>query len=304
MNTAFGEPTPEAMPFDMRHLRNPIQYNCPVDADEDMRRLVRDGLVKELERRVRDVLLSDGAKIQTNQFIPFVPREPSVGHGRFRRENEPLGVVEAYYSNPKEVILTNDPAVWLRLMPTKDPDRTWQIGDLRRLATQNDGFIRPLVQGWSGLDFLRATDGFGIFPPSTKTDTTTQSVVFAFKTGEVWSVDTYILNAAKQGGSNLIPPVENDFRTSLKNYSDFLLRLGIEPPFKWIAGMEDLRGRGLFDSTGRMAGFRGPRGRCLQEEVIEEGLHHPDEPPEKSIEPFWIKVFDSCGVERPPLSAK
>ncbi len=28
MNTAFGKPTPDAMPFDMRHLRNPILYDC------------------------------------------------------------------------------------------------------------------------------------------------------------------------------------------------------------------------------------------------------------------------------------
>ena len=32
MNTAFGEPTSDAMPLDMRHLRNPIQYNCPTEA--------------------------------------------------------------------------------------------------------------------------------------------------------------------------------------------------------------------------------------------------------------------------------
>jgi hypothetical protein len=29
MNTAYGEPVADAMPFNMRHLRNPIPYHCP-----------------------------------------------------------------------------------------------------------------------------------------------------------------------------------------------------------------------------------------------------------------------------------
>ena len=37
MNTASGNPTDEEMPFDMRHLRHPIQYDCPESADEDKR---------------------------------------------------------------------------------------------------------------------------------------------------------------------------------------------------------------------------------------------------------------------------
>lgn len=34
MNTAFGQPSAENMPFDMHHLRNPITYHCPEDFNE------------------------------------------------------------------------------------------------------------------------------------------------------------------------------------------------------------------------------------------------------------------------------
>jgi hypothetical protein len=39
MNVAFGEPTPETMPFDMRHLRHPkCKYSLPTRASERRRR--------------------------------------------------------------------------------------------------------------------------------------------------------------------------------------------------------------------------------------------------------------------------
>jgi hypothetical protein len=49
MNVAFGTPNAESMPFDMRHLRNPITYDCPEDADEETRKRVREALANDLE---------------------------------------------------------------------------------------------------------------------------------------------------------------------------------------------------------------------------------------------------------------
>lgn len=54
MNTAFGNPKDEEMPFDLRHLRHPIQYHCPSDSDEQSRQKARDLLAKRLERAIRD----------------------------------------------------------------------------------------------------------------------------------------------------------------------------------------------------------------------------------------------------------
>jgi hypothetical protein len=301
MNTAFGEPTPDAMPFDMRHLRNPVQYNCPVDASDEARKHSRETLAKELERRIREVLVSNDTKPKQPDELPavaFLPREPSAGLGRFRQLGEALGVSDNFAMDTREIKLTDDPVVWFRLMPTIDPGRAWKISELRNAASR-DGVIQPLVSAWSSLNYLRGLDGFGSYAPLNAERDITNAVVFAFKTGEIWSIDTYILNALGRQ-QNIIPPMENDFKRALKSYSDFLLYLGIKPPFRWIAGMENLKSRGLTDSRGRMAGFRGPSGYCLTDIVTEEGIHHPDNLPEKSIEPFFAKLFESCGLERLP----
>lgn len=51
MNTAFGTPTAETMPFDMIHLRHPILFNCSADATEESRRQEREVLARKLERK-------------------------------------------------------------------------------------------------------------------------------------------------------------------------------------------------------------------------------------------------------------
>jgi hypothetical protein len=73
MNIAFGAPSAESMPFDMRHLRNPITYNCPNDLTDDARRQVRERLTVELERALRTVFDSDEFK----RTLPKPPPEPS-----------------------------------------------------------------------------------------------------------------------------------------------------------------------------------------------------------------------------------
>jgi hypothetical protein len=59
MNIAFGPPTPEAMPFDLRHLRNPILYDCAADADDETRSKVKQALSKDLKRAILEVLSSE-----------------------------------------------------------------------------------------------------------------------------------------------------------------------------------------------------------------------------------------------------
>ena len=58
MNTAYGEPTAETLPFDMRHLRWPVKYHLPATASADERKKVKDFLVKELARHLRTMHLA------------------------------------------------------------------------------------------------------------------------------------------------------------------------------------------------------------------------------------------------------
>jgi hypothetical protein len=58
MNTAFGEPTRESMPFDMAHLRFPITYNLPAGAEDEHREAVRNNLEKILGEALKTFFAS------------------------------------------------------------------------------------------------------------------------------------------------------------------------------------------------------------------------------------------------------
>jgi hypothetical protein len=56
MNTAYGEPSLESMPFNLGHRKFPIQYNLPEDATEDTRKVIRATLSKELASAIRLII--------------------------------------------------------------------------------------------------------------------------------------------------------------------------------------------------------------------------------------------------------
>jgi hypothetical protein len=129
MNTAYGPPG-DAMPFDMRHLRYPITYNCPADLDDDSRRAVSEQLSKDLESGIRAVLDSDEFKSslpKPPEPAKFVEKQPADGRGRFRPIGEPLGLLRGFIAPPKRVRLVDGPVCWFRLIPTIDPGRVWSV---------------------------------------------------------------------------------------------------------------------------------------------------------------------------------
>jgi hypothetical protein len=301
MNVAFGDPAAESMPFDMQHLRNPIAYNCRDDLSEDARRKVRARLAAELEGALRAVLDSDEFRSSLPKLPPppgFRAKQPADGFGRFRPRNEPLGIVQrGIYEGGKEIQLSQHPAIWFRIMPTSDPGRTWSVADLETALKQR--VLPPLSRDWSGYGFLRGADGYGIYAVLDE-QLSARAVVYAFTTGELWSIDTYWLDAMTHENRKAVPSVEQDFRNTLKDYAGFLENLGIKPPYKWIAGMEDLKGRDLFVPAppGHMRYSDRPQGRGLVSVVEESGLYSPGESLATALKPFFVKLYDSCGVAR------
>jgi hypothetical protein len=59
-----------------------------------------------------------------------------------------------------------------------------------------------------------------------------------FETGEIWSVDTFIMTALKQqnqpGTRPGIPYFEDRFKYGIHAFRTLLSRLGLRPPFRWV----------------------------------------------------------------------
>jgi len=214
---------------------------------------------------------------------------------------QPIGVDQwGIPEPPRQVRVEDGPVVWLRVMPTAQTDRNLSVSEIRQHAMS----LPPLATG-TGQSYVRSHEGFGVYVPindnSKDGDVRTPAVVFAFTTGEVWAVDTYFLGAWGSNGRNAIPMIEEKFRQRLRDYAAFLTKIGISPPFRWIAGMEGLLGRGIIvpPPPGQMAAWIGPRGKCQIDIVAHEGVYTPGESVGRALKPFFERLFDSCGLERP-----
>jgi hypothetical protein len=292
MNTAFGPP--EQLPFDMAHLRHPIQYVAEPTTKNAERRIARNALSLDIEKVLRLQIAATQPPQLTPQ--PFPKAEAKAGPARFRPPGEPIGHrwdrLQFGAGPDHEVFLADGPAIWLRLMPTVDPGRRWPAHELKDQAIRTGSLnLQPFV--YHNLCILRAEDGVAICHLADAVETT--SVAFAFETGEVWSVDTTLL--AYDAGD--IPYLESLYIERLPHYARFLSSLGLTPPYHWIGGLTGVKDRRLVIPPGmmRIVGSRGPQ--CLSDTIIEEGDYDCQQTPASALYPLFKAIFEKCGTTRP-----
>src|SRR5205085_9909915 len=62
MNTTMGHPDQQELPFDIRHTRRPILFDCPEDANAETRRLARDALTEQLVAALKAIFGDEVAR--------------------------------------------------------------------------------------------------------------------------------------------------------------------------------------------------------------------------------------------------
>ncbi len=293
MNTLYGEPTPDSMPFDLASLRFPITYKLPEDSSDSTRQSERDQLAKKLETALRTIFESEEfiAKLPKRPEPPLFHRiQPLNGRARFRAPGKPLGVTRDQITQEESAVsLAGGPAMWLRVTPLYDPGRTWLNEDIRTQATPLSTV--PLVQIRANIGFLRSDDGCGYYRGY---DVEANSVAYVFNSGELW-----IINASTVRSGSYIQFDESSFTATLDYCALFLEGLGCARPYQWIAGIEGIRGRHVVFENGRRA-----FGPCVADVIEEEGIYAKDAKAANLLPPFFEKVFDKCGARRPSPSPR
>jgi hypothetical protein len=233
----------------------------------------------------------------------FVSVEPKNGHARFRVPDQPLGVRwdSPSYSDraDQEIFLSAGAAAWLRVIPKSEQNRNWSAKELRDCATKGGNVtLQPFL--WTSLNYLRAEDGFGTYAPTGVIEpqpTETSSVAFAFETGEVWSIDTSMLNSNIE--KLFFLEIAQAFLKGLHNYGLFLRNLGHEPPFDWVAGLERVKGRRLEFPSPHGAAFGFAGSTCLSDTVSAKGTFDMKDTPGVALRPFFNQIIRKCDAECP-----
>lgn len=96
--------------------------------------------------------------------VQFSRLKPKDGPARFRAPGDPIGIRDDYPGAENSIALAAGPAMWLRLIPTLDPGKTWSPYELRTALGQGTA-LQPFrwgsLYGCGGLYRLRARDGIG-----------------------------------------------------------------------------------------------------------------------------------------------
>lgn len=229
----------------------------------------------------------------SNEFVPVVPKQ---GQARFRIKDQPLGVHwdQVPGHSEYEIFLNAGPAMWLRVMPQTKPNRTWSVIDLHKNALSHEVCLQPFL--WTNLRYLRAEDGFGTYSVNgaIESESITESVAFAFESGETWIIDTTILRADPRG-LNFVST--HALVRALQRCGIFLQSLGLTPPFNWVAGLEDIKGR-IFRLPSPYSAFNSGRA-CLSEAVLASGAYDVQQSPGNALQSFFNQLFQKCGSEYP-----
>lgn len=305
MNEAYGAPSKENMPFDLAHKRFPITYKLSADAPSGDRKEALAKLAKILEDALRAVIEHHLSTVPEVKPAAFPAKSPETGKARFRpaisdTDNRTrIGLTEQDFVSPsRPLILEDGSAMYLRVLPTKPQNREWTLPELKRSENGPRGLV--LLPFQSPTSRFNAEDGFGWYARKHENGDSLESdsVVIAFTTGEIWSIDTSYLRY--WDGKIWLGPIVEWFGQKLEAYGSYLQSLGVEPPFSWIAGFEGIEGWRLgWDApSGHMMipGFERP---CLARGFEVTGTYAYDQPAREALRPFFETLCHKCAVEPP-----
>jgi hypothetical protein len=288
MNAAYGEPTKTSMPFDLAHRRFPITYYLSDDASIEARRVELKKLTDIFVKAIGDILRSES--INTSSPVGegvrlFEPLESPDDGVSFRGASFPLGFgrdPETGKSTP--VYFLMGPTAWLRLMPHHLPDRTWSIKELKDAVERSGHRLVPML--FSDLRSIKEEDGYGLYDRSIGAQT--NSVAFAFESGEVWSLDSSMLRHSHR--AIYLQLLFEKFCDVLPKYVAFLQTLGVEAPYRWIAGIDGVKNWELVTQEGRVIGgtLSGPE--CMSNRVTKDGVFTPGESPKLVLRTFFEEI--------------
>jgi hypothetical protein len=188
MNTAFGPP--EKLPFDMGHLRHPIQYRLdPSSARNAERRTVRKSLSKELEDVLRLMIAAKIEEVRQETLFPEAKaaRPPAF----FFKANDPLVVFGQ--QSEQQYKYSNDRAIYLRLFPAHGDQPPVGLAKLKAIFDARKPCpMSMLIGGVPGRNSL----GSIIIDP--QTSTTTEGITQGFSTGELWGINSRVFSVDVQ----------------------------------------------------------------------------------------------------------
>ncbi len=292
MNKHFGEPTPENLAFDMRHLRMPIVYDLAEGAEREERAKVKKDLSKILASAISSIVKS----------IPLTKTEPVKEIGFLEKPSTFLPLTEpvGFLANETPLFVPNVATMFLRIVPMKNfvikssKDAYEMLKNIRLL---------PMGRGYFSYSTYIDRNKYGAYI-CTYREKQVINFTQLFLTGQLWGMDTdtiereSVIEYSKVDfpyiPSGAFEDVFNKTLTSYMSFAKDILNLPL--PLKFIAGATDIEGY-------KMAGpdpYNRFQGRAFSKHIMFEGeITDYSQTTTEILRPFFNHVWEEFGLTRP-----
>jgi hypothetical protein len=299
MNTAYGEPTAESLPFDIRHMRWPITYRLAQDASQEDRRTERQRLTDAFATAVRSAITAGLLREPEAQRPTYIPLQPKTRISSFLNDGELLChrvVPLSDRDEPSGIIWQDGPQIFMRLVPDVPLTPSKTTLDLIRLMNQAP--LTPLGNqtstSWEGNEwgvvvYAAGNEDFQQFA---------NRMVQITDRGEIWGIDGRSLRDRQ-----IIPFIEPMLVQRLNRYMEFCrTALGMTSTITVTVGLSGVRGYKIAlppPPPGKMY-LETAVGPCVRDDVVEIFKEVPlDADPLAVLVPFFDLLWETCQVPRP-----
>lgn len=297
MNTAYGKPDAESLPFDLRHLRWPITYHLSDTTSDDK----KDQLEKLVQTFVEAIglVLSKGTSSPSSEE-KFIPHKPTTTPAVYFNHPQELIPETLFGGAAEEFLVPNEGIAYLRLRPSAKVQPLASELEAKQLAETGD--LLPFGFDVGGRSVVRNVYGALSYEPPVSSQLFHSTELFMSK--EIWGIDTQCVNTrlceVNFRGQKIkiihVLPIEHRFEKALKNYLSFAkTALNLSGTICLEAGLIGIKGYRLSPDYG------GPSGGILQDTIIWQGEELSiDMRASDMLRPFFELVWAKCGVHRPP----
>jgi hypothetical protein len=299
MNEFYGKR--EHLPFDLRGKGGPLLFKLSPQASKEEIETEK----KRLKKKLKDAIgLCIGDQQESaRKAVPFPRKSSFEDPALFRSDDEAVG--QFWNEFPRgigpegPVYAQSGPSLWLRLMPEHSIDRNFSAPELRSAALHgpHGTMLTPLEYPGSSLHNLVESDGIGIASVwvadlPVETARNASAVAWIFDTGEIWSWKHL------QDGKT-ITFFEKQMQDHLEQYATVLSTLGINRPYKWVAGLSNAKGFELepLNIDGRIPHVGRPP-ECLSNLIEKEGMFREGDEAHEALLPFFEEVYRKCSTDR------
>ncbi|WP_165837944.1 nucleotide-binding protein [Novacetimonas cocois] len=252
MNGNYGKPTEYDLPFDLRHLRHPIQFNI---GEDNCGKAIENRKIKKNDEKINlTKTLKNALSLiisEQNLYIPY--------------DTQPEEFVEKWHIGrpgglllgPFDTIAEMYPATGARdtLLPARWSNGLWAWTFLRPVYSQKKcdveiferafNVTKPLpIFGQTNLSYCDSPYGKGltIRAGDHADHVEITSIVLCDREGEIWSRDTATVDMLRRQSSRLLYLNLEGLRDGLASQLDFLKSLGISFPLKWEISIGGTKG--------------------------------------------------------------